>query len=181
MRGLGYLWSFENGLEKPHVRFQVEEVGTIYAPLHLFADMNRDNRTDLVMLSHEQVWVYDLASGEKLMQSSWGPQIRTYWAATAAEPLRPEEPPALLMINPMIPGVQVITQDGLQTTRSWKQVVGSVEDQYQSKVKINRGAPDPFVDLDGDGELEILTSVTNEHGDQRDHLVIFSSLDGVRL
>ena len=177
----GYLWSFENGLEKPRLRFQAKEAGTIYAPLHLFADMNRDGRRDMVMISHEKVWVYDLATGRKIMQSHWGPRIRTYWAATAAEPLKKGEPPSLLMINPMIPGVQVVTQDGTKTLRKWKQVVGGVEDQYQNTVKITRGAPDPFVDLDGDGKLEILAAVTNEHGDERTHLVIFAADDGQRL
>ena len=177
----GYLWSFEDGLEKPRLRFQAKETGMIYAPLHLFADMNGDGRRDMVMISHEKVWVFDLETGRKTMQSHWGPRIRTYWAATAAEPLKKGEPPSLLMINPMIPGVQVVTQDGTKTLRKWKRVVGRVEDQYQNKVKITRGAPDPFVDLDGDGKLEILAAVTNEHGDERTNLVIFAADDGQRL
>ena len=181
MRGFGYLWSFEDGLERPKLRFRTEEVGTIYAPLHLLADMDGDGHNDMVMISHEEVWVYDLASGEKKMQSSWGPQIRTYWAATAVESLHPGDPPALLMINPMIPGVQVVAIDGKEMVRQWKRVVGDLENQYQKKVQIDKGAPDPFVDLNGDGALEILAAVTNEHGDGRTHLVIFAASDGDRV
>ena len=179
--GRGYLWSFEKGLEKPTRRFEAAEEGTIYAPLQLIADMNGDGAADMVMISHEAMWVYDLTSGKRLMQSSWGPSIRTYWAATAAEPLSAGELPSLLMINPFIPGVQVVTQDGTTARSKWKQVVGDMENQYQAKVKIDRGAPDPFVDLDGDGEIEILTAVTNEHADDKNHLVIFGSRTGTRL
>ncbi len=180
-RGVGYLWSFEDGVDAPKVRFHAEEEGTIYAPLHLFADMNGDGQTDMVMISHEAMWVYDLSSGEKTMQMTWGPQIRTYWAATAAMPLAEGELPSLLMINPMIPGVQVVTQDGKTAQSQWKRVVGDVENQYQSQVKIDRAAPDPFIDLDGDGEVEILAAVTNEHADKKVHLVIFGANDGERV
>ena len=179
--GRGYVWSFEKGLDNPTLRFQASEEGTIYAPLQLIADMNGDGGADMVMISHEAMWVYDLASGKRLMQGSWGPSIRTYWAATAAVPLAAGELPSLLMINPFIPGVQVVTQDGATARSKWKQVVGDKENQYQAKVKIDRAAPDPFVDLDGDGQIEILAAVTNEHGDDKSHLVIFGSRTGVRL
>ena len=181
MRGVGYLWSFENGLEKPNRRFHVNEVGMIYAPLHLFADMNADGKQDMVMISHEQVWVYDLESGKKIAEASWGSRIRTYWANTAAVTLEKGQRPSLLMINPMIPGVQVVDQRGKRFVRRWKRVIGGIENQYQAKVQINKGAPDPFVDLDGDGDLEILVSVTNEHKDERTNLVIFTANDGRRI
>jgi len=180
-RGVGYLWSFENGVDAPTLRFHAEEEGTIYAPLHLFADMDGNGHTDMVMISHEAMWVYDLSSGEKMMQTTWGPQIRTYWAATAAMPLTCGELPSLLMINPMIPGVQVVTQDGKTARSKWKRLVGDAEDQYQTKVKIDRAAPDPFIDLDGDGEIEILAAVTNEHADEKVHLVIFGANEGERV
>ena len=179
--GRGYLWSFEKGLDSPNLRFQASEEGTIYAPLQLIADMNGDGGADMVMISHEAMWVYDLASGRRLMQSSWGPSIRTYWAATAAIPLDEGELPSLLMINPFIPGVQVVTQDGTTARSKWKKVVGDTENQYQAKVKIDRAAPDPFIDLDGDGQVEILAAVTNEHGDDKNHLVVFGSRTGARL
>ena len=177
----GYLWSFERGVDEPTLRFHVEEEGTIYAPLHLFADMDGDGDTDVVMISHEAMWVYDLASGERSMHSTWGPQIRTYWAATAAVPLVEGELPSLLMINPMIPGVQVVTQNGKTAQSKWKRVVGNDENQYQSKVQIDRAAPDPFIDLDGDGTIEILAAVTNEHADEKVHLVIYRAHDGERV
>ncbi|MEO2034037.1 MAG: VCBS repeat-containing protein [Planctomycetaceae bacterium] len=180
-RGVGYLWSFEDGVDAPTLRFHAEEEGTIYAPLHLFADMDGDGHTDMVMISHEAMWVYDLSSGKKTMQTTWGPQIRTYWAATAAVPLAEGSLPSLLMINPMIPGVQVVTQDGETARSKWKRLVGDTEDQYQSKVKIDRAAPDPFIDLDGDGEIEILAAVTNEHADGKVHLVIFGADEGERV
>src|SRR5204863_5936316 len=104
-----------------------------------------------------------------------------YMAQVAAVPLKRGELPSLLEINRSIPGVEVITQDGKTATRKWKAVVGPVEDQYQAKVDIQGGAPDPFLDLKGDGSFEILASVLNEHGDDLTHLVIFSADDGKRL
>ena len=177
----GYLWSFENGLDQPNLRFHVSPTGVIYAPVHAFADMDNDGRTDMVMVSHEQLWYWDLASGQLEGAMAWSPQIRTYWSFVAALPLRPGQRPALLIINPHIPGVEVISQNGSSATRLWKAVVGGVEDQYQQVVSIDDGAPNPFMDLNGDQSIEIMAAVGNEHGDGKTNLVIFNADNGARL
>jgi hypothetical protein len=179
--GKGYLWSFEKGVENPVLRFQAEEFGVIYAPIHLIADMDGDNRPEMVIIGHEQVWIFDLETSKKKAFYSWQPQIRSYMAQAAAVSLKPGELPSLLMINRSIPGIEVISQDGKTGTRKWKAVVGKNEDQYQALVDIQGGAPDPFLDLNGDGKTEILAAVLNEHGDNLTHLVIFSADDGKRL
>ena len=56
--------------------------------------------------------MWDLEAGELKYHHNWGPEIRTYWAQRAAIALKPDARPSLLMINPMLPGVQVVTQDG---------------------------------------------------------------------
>ncbi len=177
----GWVFSFERGVAHPTVRFHVEEEGMIYAPLHLIADMDGDGRAEMVMISHEQLWVYDLETNQRLLYSQWNPHtIRTYWAHTAALPLKPGERPSILMINPHIPGLKVVEQGGQSARERWKLVIGGKEDQYQPLVKIEGGAPDPFIDLDGDGEIEMLAAITNEHGDGRIWLAIFGADQGER-
>ena len=176
----GWVFSFEQGVTRPTVRFRAHEEGVIYAPLHLIADMDGDGRAEMVMISHEQLWVYDLDTSQRLWHSRWTPAtIRTYWAHTAALPLRPGARPSLLMINPHLPGLKVVDQDGTTAVERWRVVVG-VEDQYQSQVKIEAGAPDPFADLDGDGQIEIMAAITNEHGDGRTWLAVFGADRGQR-
>src|ERR1041385_8832646 len=179
--GKGYIWSFENGVENPVLRFKAEEFGVIYAPVHLIADMDGDGHPEMVMLSHEQIWLFDLETSRKKAYYTWQPQIRSYMAQAAAVRLKPGELPSLLMINQSIPGLEVIAQDGKTATRKWKVVVGQKEDQYQQLVQIEAGAPDPFIDLNADGSTEIVAAVLNEHGDNRTHLVIFGADDGKRL
>jgi len=179
--GKGYLWSFERGVENPVLRFKAEEFGVIYSPLHLIADMDGDGRPEMVMIGHEQVWIFDLETSKKKAYYFWQPQIRSYMAQAAALPLKPGDLPSLLMINRSIPGVEVISQDGKTATRKWKVVVGPIEDQYQPAVEIQGGAPDPFMDLKGDASIEIIAAVLNEHGDNLTHLVLFSADDGKRL
>jgi hypothetical protein len=177
----GYIWSFEKGLESPVLRFHAEEFGVVYAPIHFITDIDGDGRLEMVMITHEQAWVYDLETSQKKVVYSWSPQIRTYIAQAAALPLRPGERPSLLIINAHIPGVEMLSLDGKTATRKWKSVVGPLEDQYQPAVEIQGGAPDPFLDLKGDGSIEIIASVRNEHGDNRINLVLFSAEDGKRL
>ena len=94
--------------------------------------------------------------------------IRTYMATIASVKLSPADPhPSLVMINPHIPGLEAVRQDGRSAaTTLWKVVVGGKEDQYQSAIRIVPGGPDVVSDLDGDGRYELLASITNEHGDR---------------
>ena len=86
------------------------------------------------------------------------------------------------MINPHLPGLKAVRQDGKsQASTLWKVVVGGKEDQYQSAVRITPGGPDVVSDLDGDGRSEVLASITNEHGDRSQHLVVFDASTGRRL
>jgi outer membrane protein assembly factor BamB len=86
------------------------------------------------------------------------------------------------MINPHLPGLQAVRQDGRsQATTIWRVVVGGKEDQYQSTIRIAPGGADVAADLDADGRYELLASITNEHGDRKQHLVIFDAATGKRL
>ncbi|MSR83022.1 MAG: VCBS repeat-containing protein [Candidatus Latescibacteria bacterium] len=181
MASEGWVFSFERGIAHPTVRFHVQEEGAIYAPLHLIADMDGDGRAEMVMISHEQLWIYDLETSQRQMYSQWTPHtIRTYWANTAALPLKAGARPSLLMINPHLPGLKVVDQDGQSAHELWKLVIGGKEDQYQPLIKIEGSSPDPFIDLDGDGEIEMLVAITNEHGDGKTWLVIFGADQGER-
>ncbi|HOE96607.1 MAG TPA: hypothetical protein PK847_08475 [Candidatus Sumerlaeota bacterium] len=179
--GEGSLWSFEKGVDHPTHVFHAQQKGTVYAPSHLFADMDLDGKLDMVMVSHEQLWIYDLGATEPKLYSAWGHPIRTYQTWTGAAPLAHGERPVLMMINRNLPGTRVVTQDGEQAEILWSDVAGGVEDQYQADITIDRGAPNPFIDLDGDGLVEILSIYNNEHGDGVSHLIVFRPTDGERL
>lgn len=177
----GDLWSFEDGVSHPRSRFHVDVSGVIYSAQHLFADMDGDGRNEMVMVSNEQMWVYDLATGRQKGFARWQPGIRSYSSAMALVPLARGELPSLLLINPHIPGVEVLRWDGQNLTRIWKKVIGPDENQYQQQVQIREATPDPYLDLDQDGRLEILAMITNEHADGQPWLSIFDALSGERL
>ena len=85
--------------------------------------------------------------------------IRTYSRTRSPSvKLSPTDPhPSLVMINPHIPGLEAVRQDGRSRASTlWKVVVGEKEDQYQSAVRIAPGGPDVVYDLDGDGRYELL-------------------------
>ena len=107
------LVSFEKGLEKPHFHVRLTLPGALYSPLMLFADMDADGRDEMVVISHEQIWTFDTETGRQKFYAAYSPQIRTYSATIAAVRLRPDDPtPSLVMVNPHIPGLKVVRQDG---------------------------------------------------------------------
>ena len=79
--------------------------------------------------------------------------------------------PALVMINPMIPGLRAVRLDGKTRAETlWKVVVGPLEDQYQPAVRIAPGGSDVAYDLTGDGRHVLAASITNERGDGKQRL-----------
>src|SRR5207253_6303392 len=120
---------------------------------------------------------------KQIFHASYGPSIRTYYATVAAIKLQPRDAsPALVMINPHLPGLKAVSQDGKTFARElWKVVIGAKEDQYQKNVTIAPAGPGLVYDLENDGRYQVLASIKNEHGDGKTHLVVFDARTGKRL
>lgn len=181
--GFVRLVSFAGGLDRPrfHIRRFVE--GGLYAPLILFADLDADGAAEMVVISHEEIWTFDPATGAQKFNARYGPSIRTYVSTIAVVKLAPGDThPSLVMINPMIPGLRAVRLDGKSRAETlWKVVVGPLEDQYQPAVKIAPGGADVAYDLNGDGRYHLAASVFNERGDGKQHLLLFDARTGSRL
>jgi len=177
------LVSFETGLDRPHFRIRHSLPGDFYSPLMLFDDLDADGAVEMVVISHEALWTFDTENGRQKFTAQYAPMIRTYSASIASVKLSPADPhPSLVMINPHLPGLEAVRQDGrTRASALWKVVVGGTEDQYQAAVRIMAGGPDVVADLGGDGRYEVLALITNEHGDRAQHLVIFDASTGRRL
>ncbi len=175
--------SFERGLDRPHFHVRQHVQGVIYSPIFLLSDLDADGTDELVVISHEQIWAFDPRSGQQTFNAAYGPQIRTYWATVAAVKLRAQDRcPSLIMINPHLPGLKAVEQDGKSFARElWKVVIGGSEDQYQKRVTIAPAGPDLVYDLANDGRYVILASITNERGDGQERLVVFDARTGERL
>jgi hypothetical protein len=177
------LVSFERGLERPHFRVRQHLTGVFYSPLILVADLDGDGHEEVVVISHEQVWAFDPRTGRQTFYAAYAQSIRTYMATVAVVKLKPTDAcPALVMINPSLPGLKAICQDGKTFARElWKVVVGGKEDQYQKHVTVVPAGTSLVYDLDKDGHYLVLASIKNEHGDGASHLVVFDARTGRRL
>jgi hypothetical protein len=177
------LVSFENGLGRPNFRLRKRVVGVVYSPLILIADLDGDGSPELVVVSHEQIWAYDPRTGRQTLYASYSNNIRTYAATVAAVKLRPSDAcPALVMINPSLPGLKAVSQDGKSFARDlWKVVIGGKEDQYQTRVTVVPAGTSLVYDLDNDGRYLVLASVHNERGDGTTRLAAFDARTGRRL
>lgn len=177
------LVSFEAGIDQPNFRIRQHLTGVVYSPLLLFADLDADGEAELVVISHEQVWTFDTQTGQRKLTARYSGQIRTYYATIAAVKLNPNDKfLSLVMINPHLPGLKVISQDGATFAKEhWKVVIGGLEDQYQKHVTVGPAGPDLLYDLHRDGRYLIFVSVKNEHHDGATSLVIFDAKSGHRV
>jgi hypothetical protein len=177
------LVSFERGLDRPHFRVRQHVTGVFYSPLILVADLDGDGREELVVISHEQIWAFDPTGGRLTFHAAYGPAIRTYMATVAVVRLNPADTcPALVMINPSLPGLKAVRQDGKTFARElWKVVVGGTEDQYQKRVTVAPAGTGLVYDLEDSGPPLALASVKNERGDGVTRLVVVDARTGRRL
>src|SRR5262249_13161043 len=177
------LVSFERGLDRPNFRVRQHVTGVFYSPLILIADLDEDGCGELVVISHEQIWAFDTKTGQKTFYAAYATSIRTYMATVAVVKLRPSDVcPALVMINPSLPGLKAVSQDGKTFARElWKVVVGGKEDQYQKHVTVAPAGTSLVYDPDNDGHSLVLASIQNEHGDGATRLVVFDARTGRRL
>lgn len=177
------LVSFEDGIDHPRFRVGEHVTGVFYSPLILVADLNGDGTDEIVVVSHEQIRAFDPQKGGQTFFAGYGPSIRTYMATVAAVRLHPEDPcPALVMINPSLPGIKAVAQDGRSFARElWRVVIGGSEDQYQKLVAVTAAGTSLVYDPDNDGHPLLFVSVRNEHGDGETRLVIFDARNGERL
>ena len=178
------LVSFENGLDRPHFRIRQSLPGDFYSPLMLFDDLDADGAVEMVVISHEALWTFD--TGERPAEVHGAiraddPHLLRHRRLGEALARRP----APLAGHDQPPSARGSRRSGRTAspgpTTLWKVVVGGKEDQYQSAIRIVPGGPDVVSDLDGDGRYEVLASITNEHGDRSQHLVVFDASTGRRL
>lgn len=177
------LVSFEQGVDRPTFRVREHVTGVFYSPLILVVDLDGDGRDELAVISHEQVWAFDTTSGRQTFYAAYSGSIRTYMATVAAVKLNPDDTcPAFVMINPSLPGLKAVSQDGRTVARElWKVVIGGQEDQYQKRVTVAPGGTSLVYDPDNDGRYILFASIKNEHGDGESRLVVFEARSGRRL
>ena len=176
-----YLWQFNAVSNTPKQLLSIHESGNIFGVQPLVADLEGDGSDELILISMQQAWVYDLLTGTRKGKYAWSTGIRTYSAYIDARRVEGVKGIVLSLINPHIPGVQVIILEPAGTTQVvWKQVIGAQEDQYQQKIKVKPAIAEPIQDLDGDKNTEILVSFTAEE-DNKPHLIIFDGRTGKRL
>jgi outer membrane protein assembly factor BamB len=177
----GYVWSFEKGLSSPTLRFQAEPKGEIFAPQFMIDDVDGDGAPDMVMVSMQEIWVYDMATGQLKEHAKWEPHYRSYTATLGLIHPKGSKRPLLLSVTRNLPGVEALRWEDKHAEVVWRDIIGGVADEYQLVFAAKPGAPDSFIDLDGDGSVEIVALIHNEHKDGHDRLVVYDSGTGTRL
>ena len=86
------------------------------------------------------------------------------------------------MINPHLPGLKAIEQDGKSLPTNFGRLSSATaRTNTKSGVSIEPVAPGLVYDLENNGHYVILASIKNEHGDGQARLVVFDALSGERL
>ena len=178
------LVSFENGLDRPHFRIRQSLPGDFYSPLMLFDDLDADGAVEMVVISHEALWTFDTENGRQEFTARYAPMIRTYYATDRLGEALARRPAALARHDQPAPA-------RAQGGPAGRQVPGHEALEGRGG---REGRPVPVGDPDraragrmssptstATAGTRSLASITNEHGDRSQHLVVFDASTGRRL
>ena len=185
---------FESGFAKPTVNGQWQEcVGRCFAwqagrwaqvwetqpmdllfqPLPLVGDFDGDGKPEIAILPFYELLLLDAQTG-KIKDRCRFTDTRSYGffgAYDFAHDGRTE----FLMQADFSKHVDVLGFRDGKLSLLWQR---NVETDISNPQKILRVGPNPVADVDGDGQVEVLTTIFNERGDQRWRVTVHEALTG---
>jgi hypothetical protein len=162
--GVGRCYSYEDGPDKPRLRWQTEEEPEVYEMLYALGDVEGDGRLDVVFVTHYRAIVYDGRTGKKKSTIKW-PIGRNYGQITLAD-VDGDGRAEIVVVADSPPHVDVLRYRPGEGELVWShRYVTDAQVSLPLDRKLYLVA-DHVRDVDGDGRLDI---VYNRHDDEQDH------------
>jgi outer membrane protein assembly factor BamB len=175
MTEIGYGLSFENGVEQPSVDWSFNWKKTFFTPCTALADMDRDGRLDLVVLTYNTVFVFDTATGNPKITLDWN-SGRNYGTLVVKDIDADGWPDVVVLADVLREHVAVIRNEQGQSLKLlWDKFY---EQNYPDDRVSLRVLAESADDFDGDGRSEIIYSVCDERSGGRWSTLVVDAVSG---
>ncbi|MCL1857728.1 MAG: FG-GAP-like repeat-containing protein [Oscillospiraceae bacterium] len=169
-----YIFNNKNGWE---LKWESEHINMLFFALPIVADIDNDGRVELAVFPWYDVVVFDLETGTQKYKSRFinekvvhGRAYGLVGAYDAFNDGRKE-----IFIIPNTCHMAMMGWDGNELKLKWTLFF----EEDCSVMKTAYSIPENAVmDIDGDGNLEVLTSVYNWHGDGKWHIYFLNAVTG---
>ena len=150
-----------------------EVFDTVQNTNYVIADIDGDGLLEVAFAPHYRVIVIDGQTGRtKHLLRMHGLRNYGFFATTDVDR---DGRLDFVVIADFAMHVDVVRNEGDRLRLLWRR---DIEDNIQSKSRIIRPGPNPVLDIDGDGRLEIVFNFYNEHDDSQWHTVALDALTG---
>ncbi len=159
--------------------WETDPIEYLYSSNDIVGDFDGDRRDDIAVLSWYDLHLFDLSTGTPKGSARFSPSDvesgRGYGWFGALDVDR-DGRDEFIVLGDFQNFISVIGWDqSNQLVKLWDH---TIESALINKATVHRPGASPVQDIDGDGELEIVTSIFNEAGDNRWHVVAFNGLNG---
>jgi hypothetical protein len=165
------LYSYSSGYEQ--LVWTSDAFPTCYGPVACCADADNDGQLDLIIAMHYRLVVLNGATGATIFNYTYNDQ-RNYGFLGAAN-IDSDPYPEFCVISDFAQHIEVIDNNGSSLSVKW---FIKIEDSIYQNAKITQPGPDSFVDLDHDGQIEVVCNIYNYQNDQHWSIIIFNALTG---
>lgn len=173
-----FVYDFASGASHP-TRKHMLWMDDFYHPSLLAADIDGDGNDELIVTKLSAVYVFDVLTGQLKNLCVWesgGSRKRNYGLFLAQDLTGNGKPDLVVMAHLVSRHIAVLNNDGSGSfTNAWDRFIEHI---YPSDEKELRYIFSPCEDIDGDGRLEMVVSIFNEHGDNRWWLEVIDAQDG---
>lgn len=154
--------------------WETEPISDLFIALPLVGDFDGDGAQEIAILPFYQMMLLDARTG-KLKDTCRFTDNRSYGFAGAYD-FNHDGKAEFLIEGDFSKHIDVLGfPDGKKLTRLWTKDIEP--DTFRPK-KILRVAPDPTVDVDGDGQREVVATVFGDDGDGKWHLRFLDAFTG---
>ncbi|QDU45660.1 FG-GAP repeat protein [Symmachiella dynata] len=162
----GYCFDFADGFDKPQQVWEVEVDRNPQAPQLHAADMDGDGDDEVVLVTWYRAIVFDGRTGAVQMECE-NAAHRNYGYSRIVN-VDDDPFPEIVILCDFVLHVDYIDNDGQKMWKPW-------EGQYEystARDEILRVPHDPIVDVDGDGELEMVYNLFNIPADGHWRMIV---------
>lgn len=175
LKEIGYCLSFRDGVERPVIEWTFDWKRTFFAPCTALADMDRDGRLDLVVVTYNTVFIYDTRNGQPKHTFEWN-SGRNYGTLVVKDVDADGWPDLVMLADSLREHVAVIRNEQGQSLRVlWDKFYEQNYPEDHVSLQILTESVDDF---DGDGRTEVVYSVFDDRVDKRWRTLVVDALTG---
>lgn len=165
------LYAYDNGREQ--LIWTSAAFPTCYGPMVCGADVNDDGQMDVVISMHYRLVVLNGATGTTMFNFNYM-KNRNYGFLGVAN-IDDDPYPEFCVICDFDQHIEVIDNNGSCLSLKW---FIQVEDCIFRNTRITQPGPDSFIDVDHDGQVEVVCNIFNYHNNQLWSILVFNALNG---